>query len=192
MKLNWKVLIAIVVLVGATIWGVNSLRTYSYSGTDLNFGVGGGPVTVTNPSVVPVPVQLVSSRAFRVSSSIANVSGRSTTQGSGRGATQLFELAVPFGVSELVVTGDTNINFVASTNTLLDVVVQPLNAENSRTTLILAVVAVLGSLFFLSSTNDHRWISAARRKKALTIATTQEAERQTFKRTFGRINPDKS
>ena len=56
MKFNWRVLIAFVVLVGAIFWGVDSVRTRSYSGTDLSFGIGSGPVSVTNSSDAAVPV----------------------------------------------------------------------------------------------------------------------------------------
>ena len=50
MKFNWKILVALVVMVGVIFWGVDSLRTRYYNGTDLSFGVGSGPITVTNPS----------------------------------------------------------------------------------------------------------------------------------------------
>jgi hypothetical protein len=194
MKFNWKVLAALVVLVGAMIWGANSLRTRWYSGTDLNFGVGSGPVTITNPSDAALPVQLVGTRpgAFSVSSSMAGVSGRSTTQGSGRNATQLFEFELPPGSSEFTVVRGADVNFVANANARLEVVVQPLNAEDSRNTLIVAVIAILGSLFVLSSANGHRWISASRRQQALDRAAAQETEQQTFKRIAGRLTSDKS
>ena len=188
-KISWKVLVALIVLVGATIWGVDSLRTRSYSGTDLNFGIGSGPVTVTNPSELSIPVQLVGTRpgTFTVSSSIESVSGRSTTQGSGRNATQLFEFALPPGVNEFSVLRGEAVSFIASTDTRLEAIVQPLNAENARTTLIVGVIAILGSLFYLSSANGHRWISASRRQKASARAAAQEIERATFKRMAERI-----
>ena len=194
MKFNWKVILALVVLVVAIFWSVNSLRTRWYSGTDLNAGVGSGPVTVTNPSDVALLVQLVGTRpgTFTVSSSIVGVSGRSTTQGTGRNATQLFEFELPPGNSEFTVVRGADVNFVASANAPLEVIVQPLNAEDSRNTLIVAVIAILGSLFVLSSANGHRWISAARRQQALDRAAAQETEQQTFKRITGRITSSKS
>lgn len=189
-KISWKVLIALIVVVGAAVWGVDSLRTRSYSGTDLSFGIGSGPVTVTNPSELSIPVQLVSTRprTFTVSSSIESVSGRSTTQSSGRNATQLFEFVLPPGVNEFSVLRGEAVNFVSSTDTPLEATVQPLNAADARTTLLVAVIAILGSLFYLSSANDHRWISASRRRKASERAAAQEVERQTFKRMAGRIS----
>lgn len=188
MKFNWKTILALVVLVGAVFWGVDSLRTRSYSETDLNVGVGSGPITVTNPSDAALPVQLVgtSPGTFSVSSSVEGIAGRSTTQGTGRNATQLFEFELPPGSSEFTVVRGAGVNFVARASTPLEVVVQPLNAADSRTTLIVAVIAILGSLFVLSSANGHRWISASRRQQALDRTAAQETEQQTFKRIFGR------
>src|SRR5688572_15861191 len=50
MKINWKVLVAIVVIVAAVIWAVDSIRSRTYEGSALNTSVGHGPVTVINPS----------------------------------------------------------------------------------------------------------------------------------------------
>ena len=194
MKVNWKVFFAFVVLVGFTYWGVNSLRTRSYSGTDLNFGVGSGPVTVTNPSDEALPAQLFGSGpgTFTVSSINNQVSGKSTRQGSGRNITQLFEFELPPGISEWTVTRGTSVTFVASVDTPLEATVQPLNADDSLTTLIVTAIAILGSLFYLSRSNGHRWISPSRRQRAFDHAIAQETEQQTFDRIAGRINPNKS
>jgi hypothetical protein len=93
MKFNKRVLIALVLLIGAIPWAVSSVVSRSYSGTNLNFEVGSGPVTVTNPSDASVPVQLIGggTRSYSVSSTIeARVPhGR----GNGKAATYLFELA---------------------------------------------------------------------------------------------------
>ena len=193
-KFNWKVFLALIVTVVAVVWGVDSLRVRSYSGTDLNFGVGGGPVTVTNPSDATLPVRLVGARpgTFTVSSNIEGVAGRSASQGSGRTATQLFEFGLPPGISEFTVARSEDVNFVANAVMPLEAAVQPLNAENSRTTIIVAVMAILGSLFYLSRANGHRWISASRRQKALDQAVTEEAEQQNFDRIFERTNSEKS
>ena len=168
MRFNWKILAALVVLVGVTFWGVDSLRTRSYSGTDLNFDVGSGPVTVTNPSDQAIPVQLVGTgtRSFAVSSSIDGVAGSSTREGSGRNTTQLFEFELPPGVSEINVVRGTAVNFVASADTSLAASVQPVNAEEAKSTLILAAIVIMGALFYISRATGHRWINLIRREKA--------------------------
>jgi hypothetical protein len=75
MKINLKVLIALIVIVAVGYWAVISILPRSYSGSALNFGVGSGTVTVTNPSTESVPAQLVAkSRSFRVSSAVESLS----------------------------------------------------------------------------------------------------------------------
>lgn len=168
MKFNWKVLVAFVVLLGVSFWGIDSLRTRAYSGTNLNFDVGSGPVTMMNPSDAALPVQLTGTgtRSFSVTSATQGVSGSSTRQGSGRNTTQLFEFDLPPGVSEFTVTRGSEVMFAGSADTPLEATVQPLNAANSQTTLIVTVIVILGALFYLSRATEHRWISRLRRADA--------------------------
>ena len=169
MKFNWKVVIALVVLVAALFWGVDSLRTRWYSGTDLNFGVGSGPVTITNSTDASVPAQLVSTgtRTFAVSSAADGISGTSERQGSGRAITQSFAFDLPPGITELLIGARTTaVNFVAGAGPRLDASVQPLAAGDAKTTTIVAGIAILGALFYLSKTTDHRWLKLIRRKRA--------------------------
>jgi hypothetical protein len=172
MKINWRVLIAAVVVVGAIVLAVSSVSSRSYSGSNLNFIVGRGPVTVTNPSDQPVAVQLLGkgSRTFSVTSTIGNVAGSSTREGTGSNSPQVFGVELPPGVSEFtVVRGTTttpDVNFVADTDTRLAVVAQPLNANDARTTIIVAAVVILGALFYMSRATGHLWINTLRGKTA--------------------------
>ena len=169
MRFSWKVLITFVVLVAVLFWGVDSLRTRWYSGTDLNFGVGSGPVTITNSTDAAVPVQLVSTgtRTFAVSSTTDGISGTSERQGSGRAITQAFAFDLPPGVTELMIGARTTaVSFVAGEGSSLDASVQPLAASDAKTTTIVAGVVILGALFYLSKTTDHRWLKLIRRKRA--------------------------
>lgn len=178
MKINWRGLIALAVIVVVLFWAVDSVRPRSYSGTNLNFGVGSGPVTVTNLSNEPISVQLVGTgtRPFSVSSSIEELTGSSTREGSGRNTTQLFEFALPSGVHEFTVVRGSGVNFVADTETNLEATVQPLGEGASRTTLIAAAVVVLGALFYVSRMSGHRWISSMRRREAAEQAAKLLAE----------------
>jgi hypothetical protein len=194
MKINWKALVALVVIIGATFWAVDTVRSRSYSGSNLNFGVGSGPITVMNPATEPVPVQLVGTgtRSFTISSTIDGVTGSSTREGTGRNTTQLFEFALPPGVSEFTIARGTNVNLVANTETNLEATVQPVSTSESRTTIIAAVVVILGSLFYISSMTGHRWISASRRKEASDRSASQLAERLAFKRMLGHETAEES
>lgn len=168
MKFNWKVLAGLVVVIAVAFWGVDSLRTRSYSGTELNFSVGGGPVTVTNPSDAPVTVQLVGTgtRSFAVSSNVDGIAGSSTREGSGRTSTQLYEFALPPGASEFTVTRGTELHFVASADSQLEAVMQPVTADDAQTTLIVLVIIILGALFYMSNATGHPWMKLIRREKA--------------------------
>ena len=167
MKINWKVIIALVLAIGTTVWAVSSLLTSSYSGSNLNFGVGSGTVTVTNPSDEPVPVQFVGSRSrsFTVSSTIEGVSGSATRAGTGSSSTNVFEFELPPGTSEFTIARGADVKFVVDAATQLQARVNPLSADSARTTIIVTLVVVLGALFYASRSTDHAWIRALRPQK---------------------------
>ena len=198
MKINWRVVIVGVIIVGVIVGAMDSVRSRSYSGNKLNFVVGSGPVTVTNPSDQSVLVQLLGkgARSFSVSSTLENVTGASTMEGTGGNRSQLFAFELPPGDSEFTVVRATNattdVNFVADTDTRLEVTAQPLTANDARTTIIVAMVIILGALFYMSYTTGHRWISASRRKGASDQAARQVVERLAFKRRFERVTSGKS
>jgi hypothetical protein len=167
MNMIWKVIKvtgAFVVAVGVIFWVINSTRPQSYSGTDLDFVVGGGAVLVTNSSDQSIPAQFMGtgSRNFRVSSDIEGVSGNSTREGTGSSATQLFEFELPARTSEFLITLGTNVTFVATAPFELEAIANPMTADSSRTAVIVAVVVVLGALFYASHVVEHRWIRVLR------------------------------
>jgi hypothetical protein len=166
MKLNWKALVALAVIALVLFWAVDSVRSRSYSGTNLNFRISSGAVMLTNPSSEPVPVQLVGTgtRSFTVSGTMDSISGSSTRQGTGRDTTQLFEFQAPPGVSEFSVARGTNVSLVANSETNLVAAVQSSTESESRTIIIVAAVVVLGALFYISRINSHRWFGPMRRR----------------------------
>jgi hypothetical protein len=192
MKINLKIIIALALVVVVSYWAVDSLSQRSYTGSNLSFGVGSGPVTVTNPSDEAVPVQLVSpeTRSFGVSTAIEGVGNTSAREGTGRDTVQMLAFELPSGVSEFTVTRGRNVNFVATTDTDLEVTVQPVNASDARSTLIAAGVVLLGALFYISRTTGHRWMNLLRRQATSDLVTKKSEERATFKRILGRTNPN--
>jgi hypothetical protein len=167
MKINWRVPIALALIVGVSYWAGYSVIPRSYSGLALDFKIGSGTVTVTNPSNESIPAQLITkSGSFRVSSAIEGLSGSSTRQGNGTSATYLIEFELPPGVSEFTITRGQGVSFVANTETRLEATVQPVSESASRTTLIVAAVVVLAALFYISRITNHRWIGILRRQKA--------------------------
>ncbi|MCI0710938.1 MAG: hypothetical protein L0154_12320 [Chloroflexi bacterium] len=172
MKVNWKVLVAVALIVVTIFLAVNSTRPRSYNGANLSFGIGGGEVTVMNPSEAGVPVQIVStgSRTFRIASTIDDVSGNSTRQGSGRSITHLYEFELPSGISAFTITNGTNATFATSAETDLEAIVNPVSEGTVRTTLIAATVFVLGLLYYISNTTGHRWMSVLRGNQVANLA----------------------
>jgi hypothetical protein len=169
MKLNWKIVVACLVIVAISYWAVTSLLVHSYSGTAaLNFSVGSGPVTVTNSSDAPVVVQLLGTgaRTFNVTSETEGATGTSTRTGNGNSATQLYEFTLPPAETVFTVQRGTNISFVAPEGSTLTATVQPVTASDIQTTLIVTAVVILGALFFISLTTGHRWIGMLRGTKA--------------------------
>ena len=51
---------------------------------------------------------------------------------------------------------------------------QPLAASDAKTTTIVAGVVILGALFYLSKTTDHRWLKLIRRQRAHVQAQASE------------------
>jgi preprotein translocase subunit SecE len=186
MKLNWKlfkVVLAFVVIFGTIAWALSSLLPSSYSGSNLNFGVGSGPVTVTNPSDEPVPVQLVAprSRSFTVASAAEGLAGSSTRQGTGSSSTYVFEFDLPPGISEFTIARGADVKFMADSATRLEARINPLNPDSTRTTIIVAAVVILGALFYASNAVGHQWINFFRRE----VVSTPEPQPTTASRATG-------
>ncbi len=162
MKINWKIIVACILMIGAVAWTVNSIRSTSYSGTSLNFKVGNGAITVTNPSSEAVPVQLVGATGmFTVSSDIQGVSGLATRVGTGSQTNYLFDFALPPGDSELTVVSNSDVKFVADANTRLEAT---LHATKISTKIGILAAFLLVALFFISHTTGHRWLYMLRGK----------------------------
>jgi len=164
MKINRTIAVAIVVIVGALLWGVTSLNSQSYNGKQLNFDVGSGPVTVTNPSDELVAVQLVGtgSRSFSLVNTTLDITGTSKRQGN----SQSFDFELPSGVSEFSIARGKSVTFVTSSDISLGAVVQPLSADDIQSTLIFIAVVILSALYFISRTTDHKWIRDLRQRQA--------------------------
>jgi hypothetical protein len=171
MKFNWKALVAAVIVAAVLFLGINALLSKSYSGANLNFGVGSGPITVTNPSDQALSVLLSSPRssAFSVTSEVEGLAGRSERQGTGSTSTQLYAFQLPVGVSEFMVKGS-DVSFVAAGETILSALVQPVTSSEMRTILIIMAVVILGALFYISQSMEHRWYYAMRGQTAAAVA----------------------
>lgn len=186
MNFNWKVLVTIVLMVGAIVWTVNSIRSTSYSGANLNFDIGRATVTVTNPSNESIPVQLVapSNRSFSVSSTIADVPRTSVRAGETPNIIHVIEFELPPGESEFTVTRGSDVSFVADTTTRLEATVQA-TGTGTKTKLLAAFLAA--ALFYMSFTTKHRWLYTllGRQPESKLHAEPYAGERDTEIRSYG-------
>jgi uncharacterized membrane protein YwzB len=172
MKLNWttiKVVLAFVVIVGVAFWAVDAVRSRTYSATDLNIAVRQGVVTVTNPSGQPVAARFAStgSRTFTLASAVDGATGNSIREGTGVSSTQSIAFMLPTGPSEFTVTRGTNVNFVASSSTPLQAVVQPLTTDQARVTVVAAVVLIVAALWYASNVTQHSWLKRIRGQESV-------------------------
>jgi hypothetical protein len=167
MKINWKALAAVVIIIGAAYSVFSMLHTNNYSGSNLTFSVGSGSISITNPSTETLPVQLIgtSSVIFSVVSENDDVSGRSTRQGTGRTSTQLYEFGLPPGVTKFTVERNAGVSFVSTSDTRLEASVQENGVDQISTTLVIASIVILSALFYISHTYEHAWIDRLSGKK---------------------------
>jgi hypothetical protein len=193
MKINWKIAIAVVVIIVTAFWTFDSVRTRSYSGTQLSFGVGGGSITVSNPSSDPVDVQLSSTgtRNFSMTSKTQGLTGSSSSQNTDNGVIQLIKFQVPSGTSEFTISRGNNVTLTTPADTDLAVAVSPLSSGEASTTLLAAVVIIGLALFYLSRTTHHSWLQRFRSKETAEQVKEKSDEREAFKRRFGGITSDK-
>lgn len=178
-----KVIVAVVIIIGASFWVMSTIRPQYYEGTNLNFPISEGSVEVTNPSDA-LSVQLISSssRTFRVSSTSEEISGASTRQDNGSNTAQIFEFILAPGTSEFTVLSSADVTFASNTTTNLQAKVNPLSVEATRIRILALVVLIAAILFYISHLYDHLWLSAARRQNAIDDIAAQDAEQDNFDR----------
>lgn len=181
---TFKVLLAFVIGIGAIFWVMNTTSANTYDGENLDFAVGSGTITITNPSEESLPVQFASpsSRSFRVTSTVSGVSGSSVRQDGDSGISQLFEFGLPPGTNEFTITRGSDVSFVADTTEMLQAIVDPMGSGTSSMLQIGTLLLVIGLLYYASNVNDHEWIASLRARAFPTnqqdtdTATNQEPE----------------
>ncbi len=194
MKINWKVLIPSILVLVALFWTVDSVRPRVYSGTHLNVSIGDGTVTLTNATSNPVPAQLVGTgtNTFSVSSNTAGLYGSSVRQtDSSNVIAQVFAFTVPVGISTFDITRGSHVTFVGDPALSLTISVEPLNSGDATLTILVGLLVILGSLFYISRQTQHSWLKRFRHQATAAQVSERAAERESFKRRLGGITSDK-
>jgi len=173
MKFNWKILIPIVIIGLIVVWSVDSLRSRSYSGTDVEFAVGGGVVTLNNSSDDAVPVQLIGSgvRSFSIVNSTLEITSSSVREGNGSRATQTLAFDLPSGITEFTIARGRDVNFVATNAESIDASVQPLTQQDIQATLIFSGLVILLCLYFISRLTNHALLKQLRNRRNASMDT---------------------
>lgn len=168
MKINWKVIVAAALIVLVAVWAFDALRPRSYSGTDLNFAVGRGTITLNNPADSALPVQLTGTgtRIFTVQSQDEALRGSSARQGSGRNVTQLLDFTLPPGVSTFTILNGSGVNLVATSTILLEATVQSMSGSESTTVLVITALVMLGAAFYIFRASGRSLSNPLQRRSA--------------------------
>jgi len=165
-KKGLRILISLAVIVGAVYWGYTSTRSKTYSGSELSFEMGGGDTVIKNPSENPVMAQLTtkgSGRNFTVASDALNTTVSSTREGTGANTVNSAEIELPPGSTDLRLTRGSNVTLTVSGETSIEATVSPVSTSRARTIWIIAAVLVIGALYFISGTFEHRWLNRFRK-----------------------------
>lgn len=167
MSVKIRVIVAVLVIIGAVVWSFNTVRQRNYSGAKIAFEVGSGYVVVNNPGKQAIPIQLRAdgrATSFTVQSTELAFKENSKRQGTGRNAYQLVSLELPPGEAKIDITRGSDVKFISLSSQKIQAVVTPLEAGSVQSVLIFTSLVILGALYYISSTLEHRWISALRRK----------------------------
>lgn len=169
MKSKIKVIVGLIVLIGAIYWGFTSTRSYHYSGSNIMFPVGSGHVIITNTSDEPLPIEMRSGErvaSFRITSADLGLSQTSRRQGTGRDAFHNVTFEIPPGQTRIDIASGRDVRMIVRGDTRIEATVVPVALSTRRWILILSGAAALWSLYYMSSATEHRWLAALRNRRA--------------------------
>lgn len=160
-KIDFRVVLTLIVMVMVLFWAFSSTRQSSYSGENLNIPVGNGPTVITNDSSHVLTVQLAASgtrSAFSITSPDAGIPTRATREGSGRNTRHFIDFEVPPGTTQFQVSRGNGITLTTTGQAPVQVVAAPLNEGEVQMTMIIAGVVILIGMVYLSHTTEHSWL----------------------------------
>jgi hypothetical protein len=167
MKTKIQVAIAVLIIIGAAYWGFNTSRSYTYSGSNIMFPVGGGHAIVTNTSSEPLEIEMRSGEriaSFRMTSADLGLTQTSRRQGTGGQAFHNVIFEIPPGQTRVDVVSGRDVRMIARGDTRIEATVVPVSASTVRWVLILSAGVILWALYYMSSVTGHRWIRSLRGK----------------------------
>ncbi len=162
-----RIILALVLMVGVAFWAIDGVRQRSYAGSGLSFKVGSGHAVVTNLGSEAMPVEMRTegrTSSFRIESAALGLRETSKRQGSGSSAYHAVTFELPPGQAQINVTRGSGVQFVAPAEGRIQAVVAPKDAGSARNTLVFAGLVIVGGLYYISRTLEHRWVGTVRAK----------------------------
>ncbi len=163
MKINFRAIIGLVLIVGVLYVAVTSVMATSASGREISVWSSSGSVALENSSDEPVMAVMTARSTFRV-----NVSGDEPTElvsaraGTGRNVTQTIETELPPGPAVLTITRGSDVTFRFASEANLEATATPRNESDTQSLLLFAGVIILGLLFYVSNATQHGWLKSVR------------------------------
>lgn len=161
-KINFRVVAALVVIVGVIFFTINAIQTEAYSGEALNITTS-GVIQLTNTADVPAMLRASAGRAFTVTASgEVNETWRSVREGSGRETLHLVESQIAPGVTTLSVTRGSDVTFDLNAEATMDATVGARSDAGNRDLVVFAAVVCAAAIIYMSFATQHSWLKPLR------------------------------
>lgn len=178
MRINWRVILAALIAAGVAFWAYDSVRVRAYSGTELTFDIGGGPVIIDHNGEEAATIRMTSPStrgAFTVQSSTLDAPLASTREGTGRNVVHAAEFELPTGTTELLLTRGSSASAVITGGGPLEVSVSPMSESGARSTVTVAGIVIAAALIFTIWQLRSAWMPLIQRGSRGTNSTEASA-----------------
>lgn len=163
-KLNFGVIIGILIIVAAVYFTLDAIATQSHSGNEMTITTS-GVVTLTNNTNMPVDMLATNRTAFTIQTTGAdNRTVRAVREGTGSTAFYQVELQAPEGKTAFKITRGSNVELKFAGEGPLSAVVAARDTEGNRNIVLFAGAISLAALFYISSATGHSWVGNLRKR----------------------------
>ena len=166
MKINFKVIFALVLMVAIAYFAFNAVQKETVSGTEVTFVTSG--VAVIN-ATEPVNLLAVSPRTFTLTSTDTDLGTlRPTREGSGRDLRHIVDIELGQGRTQIQVTRGADVNFTLTGSETINVTLAARDDAANRNILIGAAIACLLLLAYSGYTTRETWMPMVRKNRKST------------------------
>lgn len=163
-KINFRVVVALIVIVGAIYLAYDAVQTETLSGQTLNITTS-GVMKVTNSADEPATVNTTAKRTYTISvSGQEKTTIRPTHEGSGASSAYIAEIELPPGLTTLSVTRGSDVTFDLQASAPLKATVGARSDEANRSVIFLAAAVCIASVVYMSFATQHAWFRLLRNR----------------------------